>query len=451
MPGRERVPSFQLPSGTTAERDNSYNLTTVGNIFYNTDISNVEIRHVDPSNSLDWRDLVVNNKEQIDLSGVVSTKEIRAKDSNGLKLYNDGGSDGLSVNDNGTSNFSKGISVLSGSTNNATDDEYCLVANAEGIASCAKISLRRDDGNYYGAELLGGLQITGSSAPHGLENDERFAINTVGNGTPIRRISINNVGNVGIGDTTPSQKLDVNGNTQSKSFFSVNATVDSGIDNQLSNFSGTHFDVNYRLERSPTYRTYEIGLLGDNTTNGNVFAIGGYGGGGDDPNIVFGLNSNGDGEFARDLYVGRDLNVDGLMQMSNAPIAVVGKSNGRVYGTFVPNVILIREPSTFLNTSNGRFTVPTGYAGYYLFTYTGLGGQGERSPNTRWFKNGVQQEWGASHVNSGSYTPSRWGLSCQVIFDLNEGDYVELKRVGGSLYGSNAAHSTMIALYLFSK
>ena len=69
MPGRQQIPSFQLPSGTTAERDGSYSLTTVGNIFYNTDTSNVEIRHVDPSNSVDWRDLVVNNKEQIDISG----------------------------------------------------------------------------------------------------------------------------------------------------------------------------------------------------------------------------------------------------------------------------------------------------------------------------------------------------------------------------------------------
>tara|TARA_Y100000996_G_scaffold35864_1_gene25100 strand:+ start:3992 stop:4690 length:699 start_codon:yes stop_codon:yes gene_type:complete len=42
MPGRERVPSFQLPSGTTAERDGSYNLTT-GSIFYNTDTSNIEL------------------------------------------------------------------------------------------------------------------------------------------------------------------------------------------------------------------------------------------------------------------------------------------------------------------------------------------------------------------------------------------------------------------------
>jgi len=74
MPGRDRVPSFQLPSGTTAERDNSYNLTTVGNIFYNTDTSNVEIRHVDPTNSVAWRDLVLNNREEIDISGEIVVK-----------------------------------------------------------------------------------------------------------------------------------------------------------------------------------------------------------------------------------------------------------------------------------------------------------------------------------------------------------------------------------------
>jgi len=53
MPGRQQIPSFQIASGTTAERDGSYNLTTVGNIFYNTDTSNVEIRHVDPTN-ISW-------------------------------------------------------------------------------------------------------------------------------------------------------------------------------------------------------------------------------------------------------------------------------------------------------------------------------------------------------------------------------------------------------------
>ena len=71
MPGRERVPSFKLASGTTNERDGSYNISnTLGRIFYNTDTSNVEIRHEDPSNNVGWRDLVMNNRVGMDLSGV---------------------------------------------------------------------------------------------------------------------------------------------------------------------------------------------------------------------------------------------------------------------------------------------------------------------------------------------------------------------------------------------
>ena len=58
MPGRQQIPSFQLPRGTTAERDGSYNLTTVGSIFYNTDTSNVEICHEGLNNNTYWSDLV---------------------------------------------------------------------------------------------------------------------------------------------------------------------------------------------------------------------------------------------------------------------------------------------------------------------------------------------------------------------------------------------------------
>ena len=72
MPGRDQEPSFQLASGTTNERDGSYNLQNgpVGSIFYNTDTSNVEVYHEDPSNNLGWRDLVMNNRVGMDLSGV---------------------------------------------------------------------------------------------------------------------------------------------------------------------------------------------------------------------------------------------------------------------------------------------------------------------------------------------------------------------------------------------
>ena len=60
MPGRNRVPSFQLASGTTDERDNSYNISnTPGSIFYNTDTSNVEFSdNVDISGKLVVHDSV---------------------------------------------------------------------------------------------------------------------------------------------------------------------------------------------------------------------------------------------------------------------------------------------------------------------------------------------------------------------------------------------------------
>ena len=95
MPGRRRVPSFQLPSGTTAERDGSYNLTTVGNIFYNTDTSNVEIRHEDPTNNTAWRDIVVNNREIVDISGNLKYSNVRffAYDERNSYLTINAGSD----------------------------------------------------------------------------------------------------------------------------------------------------------------------------------------------------------------------------------------------------------------------------------------------------------------------------------------------------------------------
>ena len=67
MPGRQQIPSFQMARGSTNERDTQ---TEVGSIFYNTDTSNVEVYHVDLSNNVGWRDLVMNNRVGMDLSGV---------------------------------------------------------------------------------------------------------------------------------------------------------------------------------------------------------------------------------------------------------------------------------------------------------------------------------------------------------------------------------------------
>ena len=144
--------------------------------------------------------------------------------------------------------------------------------------------------------------------------------------------------------------------------------------------------------------------------------------------------------------------ITGATQWTNRPFACMGKSTGRVNasGTSTGNVFICNFTginSGIANTSNGRFTAPTGFSGYYLVTYTGLGGANETAPNTRWLINGVVQRFGAAHVNN-SPCSSRWGLSAQAIFYLNAGDYLTHNVIGGSLYGSDPEHSTHIVMFL---
>ena len=71
MSGRQtNIPARRISSGTTSEReamtDNSY-----GHIRYNTDEHYLEIYHSDANNPTGWRDVITNNKDEIDLSGLL--------------------------------------------------------------------------------------------------------------------------------------------------------------------------------------------------------------------------------------------------------------------------------------------------------------------------------------------------------------------------------------------
>ena len=113
-----------------------------------------------------------------------------------------------------------------------------------------------------------------------------------------------------------SYKLQVTGNSNFIGVVNANSggvvindsNVDNTIDNRLANTytsaqGYTFFDQSISLTRSTGYRHYSIGILGDNTTNDNVFAIGGNDGSGDEPNIVFAINNEGNAEFAGNLIL----------------------------------------------------------------------------------------------------------------------------------------------------
>lgn len=145
---------------------------------------------------------------------------------------------------NGKTQSVEGFRAFTGSIGNASESNIALFANANGISgvSSAKIVLRKDDGHFcYGCEILGGLPFPGSSQPD-LTGTEFFAINQIaGQGAPKTRalkidrntlltrlygplqvldnfFYVGSNGKVGIGLTTPSYKLHVNGIVRATSF-----------------------------------------------------------------------------------------------------------------------------------------------------------------------------------------------------------------------------------------
>ena len=145
--------------------------------------------------------------------------------------------------------------------------------------------------------------------------------------------------------------------------------------------------------------------------------------------------------------------IAGAHSFPNRPIALVGKNNsaqaGQNSGVFVFNTALIN--SGIYNYSNGRFTVPSGYGGYYLLSFTGLGAYyNTNAPNTRWYVNGSVHNYGAYHTNLGgmSGTPAHVGISGMNIINLAAGSYVDLRIVGGTLYGQSTLHAYTVCMYL---
>ena len=139
--------------------------------------------------------------------------------------------------------------------------------------------------------------------------------------------------------------------------------------------------------------------------------------------------------------------------VSGRPLAVVGKNNlgsaGQASGVFNFNDALIN--SGIYNTSNGRFTIPSGYPGYYLVAFVGIGAYyNTNAPNTRWYHNGSVHNYGAYHTNlSGmSGTPAHVGVSGSHVLYLGAGDYIDLRIVGGTLYGQSSLHAYATVMYL---
>ena len=193
------------------------------------------------------------------------------------------------------------------------------------------------------------------------------------------------------------------------------------------------------------------------TTSGAIHFINGSGRSTDGGTSTYTMrNDSGNTRVGNSSY---STIIAGAHSFPNRPIAVVGCNNlaqagqrntyPNTSGIFVFNTALIN--SGIYNYSNGRFTAPSGYGGYYLLSFTGLGAYyNTNAPNTRWYVNGSVHNYGAYHTNlSGmSGTPAHVGVSGMHIINLAANQYVDLRVVGGTLYGQSTLHAYTVCLYL---
>ena len=65
------IPAMRISKGGDSDRPQVSNDVSSGHLMYNTDHNYLEIYHSDSNNPTGWRDLIINNKEHIDISGTV--------------------------------------------------------------------------------------------------------------------------------------------------------------------------------------------------------------------------------------------------------------------------------------------------------------------------------------------------------------------------------------------
>jgi hypothetical protein len=296
MSGRNREPSTTLPSGSASDRSSIFSSPEVGNIFYNTDTSNVEIYHEDPSNNAAWRDLVVNNR----IGNDVSLNEVNA--SGTINAYNIG---------------------VGGEIPEFIGDMKCIRAVADQYkGTSTSLEVVNSDSSAYS---LYRANMTNTAQSHHWE--------TYGTPNPVEKLTLTNSGRLGIGRSNPTYDLDVNGDCYIDNRFLFNANGPwANTDIFTGNSSLTRWYIKPEGYDSGTYKPLYVYL------RGQLHLTGRLGIGTSDPLAPIDVPSGVSGNInVHPTNRGRFLTWNGIHTMSaNQTVSVAGNFDG---GSLVAHAI----------------------------------------------------------------------------------------------------------------
>ena len=212
--------------------------------------------------------------------------------------------------------------IVKTSSGSGFDAGITIRGARSGSTSAAQAQLRFENNDYQvGVRDLG--EISGVVTNHNTNVGGLSFYNFSNGSARTTAMTMNNNGRFHFGSSfQDTYKLQVTGSTNitgdlivggnadvNGSITSIDASTDSDINNPFNTvFTSangyTVFDKCIELKRTSNYRDYYLGLLGNNTSNNNVFAIGADGGGSPDPDVLFAINHAGTSEFSSDMTVG---------------------------------------------------------------------------------------------------------------------------------------------------
>jgi hypothetical protein len=227
-----------------------------------------------------------------------------------------------------------------------------------------------------------------------------------GSNTRQERVRIDSAGKVGIGTTSPLEKLDIRGGSISMGEYFTS--------------TGSRY-VGFGYNDGSSYRCI-AGMEIENTTLGGNYS----------QKLHFRTHAYG-------AYEGRSMTIaeGGQVTIPRQPAFSAYRNAGDVGANtvFICNVVQVNIGS-YYNSSNGRFTAPV--AGTYLFAFHCMAtGSPTTFTNIAIRKNGTFISFG--HGDTGAYNHT----NAQVITTMAANDYVDAFVVGGytAIYGGDGAYN----------